>query len=214
MLSGLAAGLAFSLLVPAAGGGDSWRYRGLGLGWSCVSWSGRRAAAATMAVVVPHGSAGATGGGGSGGVAGPVGGAGGGGALPPGAAQPPICEADGWCWMNPLPQGRHLRAVWAASPGDVWAGVMAPGRFLHRGNDGIWTSVSSGVEIFATAIWGSGPSSVWAVGAFGPGVILHWDGVRWSEVYRAADSLEDIRGTGPDRDTASPSRAELTDTPA
>src|SRR6266498_4462230 len=31
-----------------------------------------------------------------------------------------ICSEDGWCWENPLPQGRPLNAVWGSSESDVW----------------------------------------------------------------------------------------------
>ena len=125
------------------------------------------------------------------------------GGTPPVVMQPPLCEPDGWCWVNPLPQGRRLIAVWGSSPRDVWASLETPGMFLHRGADGTWAHVASGADIEVRAIWGTGPSSVWAVGAnletLGPaGAVLHWDGARWSEVFRTQEILQDVHGSAPD----------------
>ncbi|MEZ4407872.1 MAG: hypothetical protein R3A52_15570 [Polyangiales bacterium] len=43
-----------------------------------------------------------------------------------------------------------------------------------------WRAVESGVTQGLRAVWGSGPSDVWAVGD--GGVALHWDGARWTTV--------------------------------
>ena len=123
--------------------------------------------------------------------------------IPPVVTQPTLCEPDGWCWVNPLPQGRRLVAVWGSSAGDVWASLETPGMFLHRGGNGAWAHVASGSDIEVRAIWGTGPSSVWAVGAnletLGPaGAVLYWDGARWSEVFRTQQILQDIHGSAPD----------------
>lgn len=45
-------------------------------------------------------------------------------------------------------------------------------------DNGLWQSVELDVEAGLGAIWGSGPSDVWAVG--GAGTIVHFDGVEWS----------------------------------
>ncbi len=87
----------------------------------------------------------------------------------------PRCRADGWCWLNPLPQGNSLLDVYAASASDAWA-VGDRGTLIHW--DGkAWTPADSGVPERLRAIAGHGASDVWAVGD--RGVALHFDGTQW-----------------------------------
>ena len=63
---------------------------------------------------------------------------------------------------------------------------------------------STGKKGFVTAIHGSSPRDVWAVGyrtkAFGKGPLcMRWDGSRWSEVeVPTRGGLVDVRAVGPD----------------
>jgi hypothetical protein len=53
----------------------------------------------------------------------------------------------------------------------------------------------AGVEL--RAVWGSGPSDVWAVGA--SGTIVHFDGSAWASVTSGVtENLTSVSGTGPD----------------
>jgi hypothetical protein len=55
------------------------------------------------------------------------------------ATSPPItlagtglCEASGWCWQNPLPQGRPTAALVAASADEIWMATDELGVLLRR----------------------------------------------------------------------------------
>jgi len=110
----------------------------------------------------------------------------------------PMCSFDGWCWTTPLPQGNWLGGVWAAAANDVWA-VGGDETILHfDGNAWSGTAIGPPPEIIPlddagssitiserglSAIAGSGPKDIWAVGGqsgFGGGEILHFDGTKWS----------------------------------
>ena len=117
----------------------------------------------------------------------------------PSAADPfrELCEPDGWCWKNPLPQGRDIFAVWVPAPGEIWGAIEAA--LLHRDAASAWTKLALNFEPPITALWGAGRRDVWAVGApdSSTGVILRWDGERWTEVNRSNVVLgfTDIDGT-------------------
>ena len=87
----------------------------------------------------------------------------------------PACRADGWCWVNPAPQGNDLHDVYASSPRDAWA-VGDHGTLLHW-DGGRWTPRESGVGERLRAVAGNGPHDVWAVGDLG--AAIHSDGDRW-----------------------------------
>jgi hypothetical protein len=120
------------------------------------------------------------------------------GPVPPGPAVADTgssCPVEGWCWVNPLPQGNSLRGVWAAGPTDAWA-VGAAGTIVHW--DGVrWSLSASGTTEYLVAVWGSSARDVWAVGL--GGTIVHWDGARWSSVASGTTyDLVDLSGSGPD----------------
>lgn len=77
-------------------------------------------------------------------------------------------------------------------------GVPPPGGGPAAEPDAGWNIVyDSGTEL--TAIWGSGPSDVWAVGGrFTSGFMRHWDGAAWEAVGGGPEPLYGIWGTGPD----------------
>src|SRR5688572_7478809 len=79
--------------------------------------------------------------------------------VPPGG---PGCSVDGWCWVDPLPQGNPLRAVWGAAANDVWA-VGDAGAIIHY-DGSAWRAASSPVTANLNGVWGSAAHVVWAVG--------------------------------------------------
>jgi hypothetical protein len=93
----------------------------------------------------------------------------------------PICSKDNWCWQNPLPQGNQLNAAWGLCPDDLWA-VGGTGTALHWDGQ-VWTRFETNTPVTLQDVFGTGPSDVWAVGAFpqtGSQVAtIHWDGEQW-----------------------------------
>jgi hypothetical protein len=108
-----------------------------------------------------------------------------------------ICELDGWCWKNPLPQGEDVFAVWVPAPREIWGAIG--GTLLQRNAQSNWTKLVASPEMAITGFWGAGRRDVWAVGGGDPqtGVIVRWDGERWTEVNRSDVPLgfRDIDGT-------------------
>jgi hypothetical protein len=104
------------------------------------------------------------------------------------------CPIEGWCWVNPLPQGNSLHGVWASGPTDAWA-VGAAGTIVHW--DGAkWSLSTSGTTATLLAVWGSSAGDVWAVGV--GGAIVHWDGASWSSVPSGTSiDFVDLSGSGP-----------------
>ena len=100
-----------------------------------------------------------------------------------------ILHFDGaqWSAAEAGPSNNRLNAVWGSSPSDVFA-VGAGGTILHYdGTD--WTSHESGKAADLTAVWGSSASNVFAAGhdaEAGTAVILHYNGLTWSQVYDVA----------------------------
>ena len=76
-----------------------------------------------------------------------------------------VCNAEQWCWRNPLPQGNLLSTVWGSGASDVWA-VGYFGAIVHW-NGSAWSGFSTGTTYHLSDIWGSGPSDVWTVGQSG-----------------------------------------------
>jgi hypothetical protein len=90
----------------------------------------------------------------------------------------PICNADGWCWQNPLPQGAGLSGVWASDADHVWA-VGGTGLILFWDGAG-WAQEPSGTTQPLDAVWGTSARDIWAVGEMG--AIVHFDGAAWSSM--------------------------------
>lgn len=66
----------------------------------------------------------------------------------------PICSSDGWCWSNPLPQGRHLRA--GLTRGDANVVVAGDGGSLLRYDGDHWRALDSGTTSKIQALWSVG----------------------------------------------------------
>ena len=114
-----------------------------------------------------------------------------------------------------LPQG-----VWGAGPRDVWV-VGNQRACVMRWNGVEWSKVDLGVAwsydaLDLSCIWGSGPRDVWIGGSCRPGigpcdvfdpygggeargVVLHWDGARWSRpAVIAREPINRLWGAGAD----------------
>jgi len=79
---------------------------------------------------------------------------------------------------RPLTDTRTFRGVWMSSATDGWA--VGDAGLMSRTTDGgvTWTDQPSVVTAQLNAIWGTGPSSIWAVG--NGGTIIRWNGTVWS----------------------------------
>ncbi|MBX7196747.1 MAG: hypothetical protein K1X94_32140 [Sandaracinaceae bacterium] len=119
-------------------------------------------------------------------------------AIDAGLDAPPTAR---WRWSSPTPAGNSLSGVWGAAADDVWA-VGTLGTILHF-DGATWSAVPSGTTTGLNAVWGSGADDVWAVGGEsfwtftdeGTGVLLHWDGTRWSTTMPGSRGLFGVWGT-------------------
>ncbi len=96
----------------------------------------------------------------------------------------------GWAAQTGVPPAQRLSAVWGTG-GELWAvGRKADGTatILHRTATGGWRAdplAAATGEL--TAVWGSGASDVWAVGA--GFTIVHFDGSAWRTGPTAPDGV-------------------------
>lgn len=89
--------------------------------------------------------------------------------LPPdsGPPKPPpgVCNARGWCWMNPVPQGEHLHALTGAGPTEIYAvGEQAT---VLRFDGAAWKKYPAGITANPRGVWGWGKGKVVMVGEGG-----------------------------------------------
>jgi hypothetical protein len=115
-------------------------------------------------------------------------------------------DGTGWTVGERLTTG-NFSAVWMTGAADGWAVSRSPwpiGSDLNIGShprDGLfrwdgraWRFVRPLPER-THALWASGPADVWAVGEHG--LVMHWDGARWSE-RRLTGDLRSIWGRARD----------------
>lgn len=101
-------------------------------------------------------------------------------------ASPRICNKDGWCWMNPLPQGNTLRAIWGSAANDVWA-VGDNGTILHY--DGMtWINVDVGEKIDLYSICATDKDNIWIVS--GSGSVLEYRKGKWEPAKTVRSGYE------------------------
>lgn len=109
--------------------------------------------------------------------------------------QATLCR-DGWCWVYPQPQGNQVRAVWGASPTDVWALADAATTLHYDGS--AWQLGMLPDECVhpflcqPSALFGTASNDVWAATTRG---VFHWNGTRWSASLPGIDALA-IGGLG------------------
>lgn len=116
-------------------------------------------------------------------------------------------DADGDAWTINADLGDvWLKGVWASGPDDVY--VVGQSSIFHY--DGArWVLVSPQTDQWLYDVWGSGPNDVFVVGS--QGLILHYDGERWSEQASPfeGESLRAIHGSGPDNVWAAGDRGTI-----
>lgn len=90
---------------------------------------------------------------------------------------------------------QDLRAVWGASPQEIYA-VGHAGTVLHH--DGkTWSVMTTGTDKNLWDLWGSGPADLFIVGS--DGVVLHKTGPAWAAMASGTTQhLLGISGSGPD----------------
>jgi hypothetical protein len=115
-----------------------------------------------------------------------------------------VLRYDGTLWSPVLQQdGLVLNGVWGSSASDVFAAGFqvtqdATGQFtvtsaIWHYDGSAWSpmTVPRGDAVLQ-GIWGSSPSDVYAVGS--AGLILHYDGNRWTSSHHGADDLLAVSG--------------------
>ncbi len=88
-----------------------------------------------------------------------------------------LAHFDGARWTAATNQS--IRALWLAGDDDGW---MIDESGLRRWDGDAWKAAVQPAEPL-TSIWGAAAGDVWAVG--GVGLVLHFDGQRWSEQHLA-----------------------------
>jgi hypothetical protein len=75
------------------------------------------------------------------------------------SAPPTGACVEGFCWLNPLPQGNDLDDVWSVSATDVWA-VGEFGAIVHY-DGSTWSNIAGGQGDRLLDVWASGDDDVW-----------------------------------------------------
>jgi Bacterial Ig-like domain/FG-GAP-like repeat/Right handed beta helix region len=95
-----------------------------------------------------------------------------------------------WKWSHPFPTNYDLSDVWTSPDGQMFA-VGDQGTILrHDGSN--WSAMNSGTIGALYGVWGSSASDIYAVGA---AQILHYDGVRWTQVYTSGVNFDGVWGS-------------------
>jgi len=101
-----------------------------------------------------------------------------------------------WVQVDPT---TGLSDIWGISTSDIFA-VGAEGRVRHF-DGGNWTGMDSGTTFNLLAVWAAAADDVYAVGfnnqTTQKGIILHYDGMSWSEVHHGQTDtyFRDVWGT-------------------
>ncbi len=91
-------------------------------------------------------------------------------------------DGNGWS-RSPTPTGNNsLYGVWSLSKDDAWA--VGPRAALHW-DGGAWSTVEIPPSNFPYAVWATTSNDVWVTTLVG--TILHWDGVRFAQVFDGTD---------------------------
>jgi hypothetical protein len=108
--------------------------------------------------------------------------------------QAQILHYDGARWSvdREPAQSTRLHAVWCSSASNIYA----VGRELLRFDGTAWTRSALPVSQSLEALWGAGPSELFAVGV--DGVIVHYENESWAVQDSGVErSLHDVWGTAP-----------------
>ncbi len=102
-----------------------------------------------------------------------------------------------------------LTSLWGSSSQDIWlvggtvenmAGGRPPAseRIVHFDGNG-WNDVQTPSSFALSKVWGASANDVWAGGGdgivSGQGVMVHYDGMAWSQVAQVSDSVAAIWGS-------------------
>lgn len=91
---------------------------------------------------------------------------------------------DGAAWSRvPIDTGlRNARGVWVGGKTDAW--LVGDGLLMHWDGNTWMSAPIDGVDPLPllSAVWGSGPTDVWAASPTDAGSLYHFDGVSWSVV--------------------------------
>ncbi len=120
---------------------------------------------------------------------------------PPSASVPSLSDAAtpepstyAWSWANPERTGVALRAISAVATGEIWS-VGDEGTVLREVSGKVSVMRVGGRDEVLNAVSGRGPDDVWVGGARGGtvGLLLHWDGVAWSENFGAGGPVDALQ---------------------
>jgi len=103
-----------------------------------------------------------------------------------------FCSKDKWCWVNPLPQGNGINALWASSKGEVVA-AGAYGTLMRHDGSG-WSQDVSPVTYDLFGLWGGSGGTMYAVGA--KGTLLYYNTVTWAKL--SPGTTQDLRAVWSD----------------
>jgi hypothetical protein len=101
-----------------------------------------------------------------------------------------IVHYDGSTWTPVANPG-------TGSFGAVWGGgghVFAAGTSIVHANGGAFATTTTPLATTVRGLWGSAGDDVFAVGD--AGVILHWDGVSWTQMIASTTALHGVGGSG------------------
>jgi len=90
-----------------------------------------------------------------------------------------LVHGDGttFSWVEQSAKSSNRKAIWAASPTDVW--VVGDGDARHY--DGTtWSDKTMPAHGTLNAVWGLSPTNIYAAGD--GGTLLHYDGTSWTKI--------------------------------
>ncbi len=111
-----------------------------------------------------------------------------------GAPSEPLdfCSVDGWCWMNPLPQGNDLAAVLTLGEHSYFAGDVG---MLFRYDGQAFERLQSPSDEDILALWGPSSQELWALTR--DHVYRQREGV-WEELLERERGFRHLHGTSGD----------------
>ena len=100
-------------------------------------------------------------------------------------------------WETPITVGRSIQGLGGTK--EARFAVGANGLVLRQEGEQ-WQPMKARTPADLRDVWVAGPNDVYAVGSTedAHGVVIHYDGTRWSRVHGSAVPLKVVWGTGPD----------------
>lgn len=108
-----------------------------------------------------------------------------------------VCTPEGWCWLNPRPDGSTLRALHAVSGSEAWA--AGDTGLVLRWNGSSWVPYPIDTRGDMSGVYGRGPDEAFALAL--DGRVWRFDGERFTEETTglAPGELGGLQGCGPSR---------------